>query len=199
MIYVSVDCETSGLDAENCQILSFGAIIEDTTKKLPFKDIPKFHAILLHDIIQGEPFALNMNKDLIGLINEYQISSENTKKALEEVEGVFVRPEYLAYKFREFLGKNGLDYVPRALKLNIAGKNFATFDKLFLDKIVDWDRYFKIHQRIIDPTILFTDWQNDEELPNLSKCKQRAEMPNTVAHTAVEDAWDVIQLLRTKY
>lgn len=199
MIYVSLDLETTGLDAENCQILSFGAIIEDTTKKLPFKDIPKFHAIILHEKIEGEPFALNMNKDLIGLINQYQIGDEITKKALEEVEGEFVSPNHLPYRFREFLNRNGFEYKAKDLKLNVAGKNFATFDKLFLDKLYDWKKYFKVHQRVIDPTILFTDWQNDAELPNLGICKQRAGFKNEVAHTAVEDAWDVIQLLRTQY
>lgn len=197
MIYVSLDCETSGLDSENCQILSFGAIIEDTTKKLDFKDIPKFHAILLYDRIVGEPFALNMNKDLIGLINQYQIGDKNTRKALEEVEGSFLYPDNLFYSFNLFLHKNGLSY--NSVKITVAGKNFSTFDKLFLEKLPEWNKYFKIHQRVIDPAILFTDWENDEELPNLTKCKQRASIKGEVIHHALADSWDVIQVLRTKY
>jgi len=64
MIYISIDTETTGLNPENCQLLSFGAIVEDTNKKLPFDQIPKFHCAVLRgerDILQGELYALNMN------------------------------------------------------------------------------------------------------------------------------------------
>ena len=65
MIYLSVDVETSGLNPEKCQILSLGVIVEDTTKKLPFNQIPKFHCAIVPEEINGELFALNMNKELI--------------------------------------------------------------------------------------------------------------------------------------
>ena len=65
MIYISIDIETTGLEKDRYQILSIGAILEDTSKKLPFEKIPKFHAAILHNEITGSPFALNMNKELI--------------------------------------------------------------------------------------------------------------------------------------
>lgn len=83
--------------------------------------------------------------------------------------------------------------------LNVAGKNFGTFDKLFLEKIPLWNLLFKIRHRIIDPSILFVDWNSDSSLPQLSRCKERAGIKGEVTHNALEDAWDVIQLLRTKY
>jgi oligoribonuclease (3'-5' exoribonuclease) len=46
-----VDVETTGLEKDRYQILSIGAIIEDTSKKLPFDEIPKFHAAILHNEI----------------------------------------------------------------------------------------------------------------------------------------------------
>ena len=64
MVYISVDIETTGLDPERNQILSIGAIIEDTTKKLSFEEIPKFNAIVLHHELTGSPRAITMNKEL---------------------------------------------------------------------------------------------------------------------------------------
>ena len=62
MVYVSVDIETSGLDHEKHKVLSIGAIIEDTEKKLPYEECPKFNAIVLQNEIVGSPRAITMNK-----------------------------------------------------------------------------------------------------------------------------------------
>lgn len=225
MIYLSIDIETSGLSSENHQILSVGVIVEDTNKKLPFKDIPKFHCAILHEEIKGGIFALNMNKDLISLINKYQTAkTQEDKDALSVVEDMlFLKEDDVCENLFRFLFRNnvldeslrdclvnkminvvdGVSYpsVTRATASHItcAGKNFATFDKLFLEKLPRWKQLFKIHQRIIDPTILFTDWKKDTDLPNLTICKVRAKTGGEVTHNAVEDAWDVIQLMRTEY
>ena len=83
--------------------------------------------------------------------------------------------------------------------ITAAGKNFGTFDKLFLEQIPEWNQYVKFISRIIDPSILFVDWKTDNQLPSLTECKERANVPGVVTHNALEDAWDVIQTLRTKY
>ena len=64
MKYISIDLETTGLEKDRYQILSFGAMIEDTENKLPLSEIPKFHAAILHNELTGSPFALNMNKKI---------------------------------------------------------------------------------------------------------------------------------------
>jgi oligoribonuclease len=199
MFYISVDLETTGLNSENCQILSFGAVIEDTKKKLPFKEIPKFYAIILREQIIGEPFALNMNKDLISLIAEYMNGDKEKKEALQEVEGLFLREEALAAHFLRFLEDNGFIYDNKPVKINVAGKNFGTFDLKFLVKVPRWKQYFSVNQRILDPAMSFVDWENDEQLPNLSQCKLRANIDGKVSHNALEDAWDVVSVLRKKY
>ena len=65
MIYVSIDIETTGLNSENCEILSIGAIIEDTSKVLPIDKIPTFNCIINKRNINGEIFAINMNREII--------------------------------------------------------------------------------------------------------------------------------------
>jgi len=225
MKYLSIDIETSGLSSENHQILSVGVIVEDTTKKLPFDKIPKFHCAIVREDITGGLFALNLNRDLIKNINDWSTADDIGKKQIEKTTNmIFCREDEVVQNLFRFLYKysvldaslytqdfnkqiefiDGVTYPIlksniTKLHLTIAGKNFGTFDKLFLEKLPRWQQVFKIRQRIIDPTILFTDWKNDEALPNLTICKERAKTGGEVTHNAVEDAWDVIELMRTQY
>ena len=65
MKYLSIDTETSGLSFDNCQLLSFGGILEDTKTKLPLGECPKINVYIASKNISGEPFALNMNASII--------------------------------------------------------------------------------------------------------------------------------------
>lgn len=225
MIYCAIDIESSGLNPEKHQILSVGVVVEDTTKKLPFHEIPKFHCAIVREEIVGGLFALNMNRDLIQTINNWNVCDTLGKKEIENKTGmIFCKEDEVVEHLFRFLFRNnvldkslyqfdtnkmievvdGVSYPSLRSNivkshLTVAGKNFGTFDKLFLERLPRWNQVFKIRQRIIDPTILFTDWDNDESLPNLTTCKQRAKTGGEVTHSAVEDAWDVIELLRTQY
>lgn len=221
MKYLSIDIETSGLDSENNQILSIGAILEDTEKKLPLDMIPKFHVAILHEQITGSPFAINMNKDLIDSISHYMAAEDQDEKNdLVHMTGMqFLRQDEVVQAFFEFLAENGMvEYdlnkhvqmkngklVPmltskmKPVSINVAGKNFGTFDKLFLERLPRWKQAIRIRQRIIDPSVIFVDWKSDDSMPSLDKCKQRAKIDGAVTHNALEDAWDVILLLRTQY
>ena len=225
MIYLSVDIETTSTNPEVHQILSIGVVVEDTEKKLPFEEVPKFHCAIVREEIVGGLFALDLNRDLIHSINSWNIADKGGKKEIEERTGmIFLRESEVVPELFRFLYRNSvlnpLLYKMdsnRALErigdvtypilnskieishLTCAGKNFATFDKLFLEKLPRWKQVFKIRQRIIDPTILFTDWIEDESLPSLSVCKERAGLSSIVSHNALEDSWDVVELLRTQY
>ena len=87
----------------------------------------------------------------------------------------------------------------KPISFSAAGKNFATFDKKFLEKLPRWQQCLKVKQRVIDPAILYMDWKNDDTLPNLSTCKVRAGLPSLVTHNALEDAWDTLLVLRKFY
>jgi DNA polymerase III epsilon subunit-like protein len=226
MKFISIDTETTGLNPETCQLLSFGAIIEDTEKKLPFDQIPKFHCAILRgerDILQGELFALNMNKDLIESITQYSIAkTQEEKNAIIQKTGMqFLREEEVVKAFFHFLIDHGaitpeFDYSKtveiingktypilgtkmKPFHLNIAGKNFHAGDQAYIERLPRWKQVFRIRNRHIDPSVLFVDWKNDESMPSLGVCKERAKIEGIVTHDALEDAWDVIQLLRTQY
>lgn len=223
MKYVSIDIETTGLDRENCQILSIGAIIEDTNNPLSFEGSPKFHVAIKRPSITGDLYAINLNKDLIEAIVQYQTAQDQDEKNdLVQMTGMwFMNEDEVVQEFYQWLIANGMDHkqmldgpftnhplygkVPtlcsktEKIHITVAGKNFATFDKIFLERLPRWKQAIAIRQRIIDPGILFTDWKNDESLPGLSECKKRAGLNEVVTHNAVEDAWDVIELCRKCY
>jgi hypothetical protein len=165
-----------------------------------------------------------MNRDLVESIVHYQTAKDQDEKNdLVHMTGMlFMEEEEVVESLYQFLYRNGLvdvdpEYLSKTSKLvngirypmltsnmqkvhiTCAGKNFGTFDKLFLEKLPRWKQVFRIRQRILDPSVLFVDWKNDESLPGLSDCKKRAGLSEVVTHNALEDAWDVIELFRKKY
>jgi hypothetical protein len=209
MLYCSIDIETSGLDHEKNNLLSISVIVEDTKLKLPFEEIPKFNAIIPDFNIYGSPRALVMNSKIIDLIAEYHDTNQTNIKKLEEKTGYkFIIKEKLTFKLYEFLCLNGygdglkvtkFDGNTPPLTINVAGKNFGTFDKLFLQQLPWWQKLIRTRQRVLDPSILMVDWKKDTSLPNLTTCKERAGIEGVVTHNALEDAWDVIEVLRKFY
>jgi DNA polymerase III epsilon subunit-like protein len=224
MRYISLDIETTGLDPENCQILSIGAVIEDTLNQLPFEELPKFHAVIKRENVSGSIFALNMNRDLIQAMKDHsEARTDEAKKVVEESFGAkFYHEDEVVEALYQFCYRNGLvdldpNWLTRQVKviggiaypilgsnmvktyLNCAGKNFAGFDKKFLEKLPRWKQVFSIRSRVLDPGILFVDWINDESVPSLDECKKRAGIDGVVTHNAVEDAMDVVMLLRQCY
>lgn len=207
MLYVSLDLETTGLDPEKCQILEFGAILEDTENLLSYDEIPKFNCIIEQKEIYGEPIALNMNERIIEILSNYCKSKGEKKEILKETYNI-IREYELARKFLDWLApyystdKNSnteLGLYSYDFTINVAGKNFVSFDEKFLGKILGWKEFVKIRRRVIDPATLYMDWTKDYCLPSLDECLQRAGIEKGVTHKAVEDAWDVIQVLRKKY
>ena len=195
MKYISIDIETTGLNPNTCQLLSLGAIIEDTENILPYEECPKFYAIITTDKISGEPFALNMNKDIIEAISRHRNAKGITEKLgiIEEYEARFLNEDVLLYDLNDFLIENGFTKRPKL----VAGANFE-FDKSFLSRL-PYYKELNIGRRVLEPSHYTVDWKNDSILPSLFQCKERLGLEGGVAHNALADAWDVIQCLRTQY
>ena len=179
--YVSVDIETTGLDEENCQILELGAVIDDWTT--PIADLPVFHCYIKHDQIKGEAYALSMHPVILERIAKG--SCFNTYK-----------PGEVGQLFAKWLFENKVE----PTSVVAAGKNFAAFDLQFLKRLGDWmDGQFKndvkFKHRVIDPGSMYM-LPGETEPPNTKTCMERAGIAGEVAHTAVEDARVVVQLVR---
>lgn len=196
MRYCSIDIETTGLDPAKCDILQFAAVLDDLNDPKPISKLPSFTACFTKkEPIMGDPFALSMHPEILRKIADAQ------KNKLEQNEqGEWFMPiEELPTAFMAFLLKH--DYVPEKngiIRVNVAGKNVASFDMQFLKaKIQKWYP-ISFYQRTIDPAILYWDAKRDQQLPDLKTCMERARIKGEVAHTALEDALVVVKLLRHK-
>lgn len=203
MRFLSLDCETTGLNPEHDQILEVGAIAVDTNTKP--STWPTFHVVINHKRIHGSIFAINLNARLFEILKNYQTDPIRT-----EIE--VIEPEAFLDKFLQFIIKAGYKSKNDHYTLTLAGKNVMNFDIPFLqehmnsycgtnfDSIADTDTGdpIRFRKRAIDPAILYADFLKDENLPALGDCKKRAFLPEIVTHNALEDAWDVVYLIMAK-
>ena len=224
MKYIAIDIETTGLELENCQVLSIGAVIEDTNEIKPLNELPKFHGVIMRRNISGNTYAINLNRDLIQTMNHYMTAeNQDEKNDIVQMTGMrFYEENQIVEEFYYWLAANGFvefnepasgNYVTmkdgqivpavtnktKPVHITAAGKNFGTFDLKFLERLPRWKQLVKVRQRILDPSILYINWEKDESLPSLGTCKSRAMLPEEVAHDAIEDSLDVILLLRKAY
>ena len=199
MKYVSVDIETTGLDPQKCQVLQIGAVIEDTNRVMPLDQLAKFNCIVEHQEYVGQPTALAMNAKILKVLGDMERLVDKEERVNYRKVNNIVPVGMVAQSFSMWLIANGFKATETgAVKINAAGKNFATFDKLFLQNIIGWTSKIQMRQRIIDPAILFVDWINDDSLPNLNSCIKRAGLDGEVSHDALDDAIDVIRVIRAK-
>ncbi len=192
MKYISIDIETTGLNPERHHILEFAAVIADTEKNIPAEEFPSFKRLILRTNLTGEPYALVMNHEILKEISE---CIENAKRG-EQITRDIVHESNLESAFKQFLIENQIfeGYGDYKTKINVAGKNFANFDKLFIDKL------FRLNysSRFLDPAILYAE-KTDKRLPDLKTCLERAGIEKSVSHRALDDALDVVRLIQKKF
>lgn len=181
--YVSIDIETTGLDPEVCQILEIGAVFEDW--ETPIDKLSTFDCYVKNTPVVGEPFALSMpnNVKILRAI------------ATGETDVPIMLPEQAVHSLRIWLSEVGYQ---EGKKFTPAGKNFGSFDLQFLKKLPGWGTHIKMKHWVIDPGMLY--WQpGDLTVPDTATCLKRAGHEKVVSHEAVEDARDVIMLVRGAY
>lgn len=197
MKYVSIDIETTGLDPETCQILQIGAVIEDTLNPAPLEELPKFQCIVEHENYSGSPFALSLNSWILKILGGLENKTKDERLEYRKYHNI-LPAGLVAKSFQMWLASNGIPAeATSCVKINAAGKNFASFDKVFLQKLPNWSSNVQIRQRILDPAILLMNWQTDESLPNLQVCMDRCELAGEVTHDALQDAIDVVRVIRS--
>jgi|694.fasta_scaffold08002_17 oligoribonuclease len=189
-MYVSIDIETLGLNSESCDTIEFGAVLDDL--KSPIDSLPIFHCYLVKDNYRGEPYAMSMHAKKLEIIAARTLGYN------------YLEPLHLDAEFASWLKSHGVAEVEKpqggaTLKISVAGKNFATFDMAFLNKIPNWGTSISIKRRIIDPAVLYFDPKTMEELPDLESCLAIAGIQKQVTHNAVDDALDVVKCLRYKW
>lgn len=188
-VYVSIDIETLGTDPETCDVIEFGAVIDDL--KSPLDDLPIFHRYLWKENYRGQPFAMAMHSKILHRI------------ATREQGYRYITEDCLGVDFMHFLMENNfhscIEENETCIKPFVAGKNFAGFDQKFLTKMEGFNNHVKPHRRTLDPMMLYYDPFAMEEPPSLQTCLQLAGYTSHVDHTAIADAFDVIKCLRYKW
>lgn len=207
MIYLSIDIETTGLDPLTCDILEVGAFLENTDNLLSREKLPTFHKYLWKDNYRGEPYALAMNAHIFHKILELKKSQgvgrfHDQDHMLIEPNCLWTHFGWWMYSHRKLWEGTKFDdeknfFINEMPKLVVAGKNVAGFDLPFLKQLEGLMP--KFFHRVIDPGMMYFDPRNDKVPPDLKECKKRAKLPEVVSHEALDDAWDVIQLVREKY
>ena len=184
MKYISIDTETTGLDPDKCQVIEFGAVIDDLSDPKPIKDLPKFQCYIRYPEYKGSAFALQMNQKILHTL------------AIDSEEDPICDAEDVAEYFEGFLFENG--YV-ESDKIIPAGKNFASFDWPFIKDFPLYINKMKIRfdHRMLDPMSMYIT-KDDIYPPDTSECLKRAGLNTHVAHNAIDDACDVIRLIRYK-
>ena len=190
MKYVSIDIETTGLDPKFCDVIEIAAMVDDLTKPLkrPLESL-FFHTYVIpidtargpRRGYRGEPYALSMHAETFRRI------------AKQEKPYTYLPFDEIGVYFANWCNQNEL--LDDSGRLQVAGKNFAMFDKGFLEALPDWGDEVTFRHRVIDPAMWFMR-PDDEEVPDLTECLKRAGLEGAVQHTALEDAYDVIRLVR---
>ena len=184
MRYCSIDTESCGLRPEH-DILEFGAILDDLENPLPLDELPRFHCYFTKDDYCGSAFALSMHPVIF-------------RRIADREEGYdYLSAMKFGNLFKRFLVKHGYEEEQQKVVINVAGKCFAASDMPALKSKTDIAKHVIMRKNVLDPGILYIE-KGDERLPSLSECKSRAGMPDVVAHNALDDAMDVVSLIRKK-
>jgi len=224
MKILGLDIETTGLSASNSDLLEVGLVLYDTDEhsKLSYKElnkrVPKVR-ILVHrptKYLQGNlvAFGMHQKNGLLDLHKKLdtdggyiEVYEDLESRAKWNETFIICKPDELIHKICFALFEHGWidrdDYARNKVKnaLTVAGKNVAGFDLPYLrEYISNFSKSIKIRHRVFDPTPFFFDLTSDR-LPDLQQCidfavKVDDTFPaNTVKHTAVDDAMDIINLI----
>lgn len=196
MRYLSIDTETTGLNRKKCSAVQVAAVIENTEVAHMF-GVDKLPSISITFAspsagLYWESYAAQMHRDS-GLYADIiapqaPIDFDNYRRAND---GRHLSQRVLTATSAEhgwLIFEDWLTEQFGGTKVHVAGKNFGGFDAHFIpDHIMG---HFK--HRYIDPGSLFMDWRVGP--PGLADLIDRP-----VAHTALEDARDVVAVCRRTY
>jgi len=197
MKYVSLDLETSSLIPSPGNILQIAMVFEDTEIDRPVEELNSFNRYIYKEEIIGSPRALTINAGLlaklarsrrcdgIGMFNRYDPEDPSQTPNISELKMAIGEASIWLQNKRHLNGDK---------RLVAAGKNVGSFDLQFLPTVLR--DHFK--HRTVDPGSVFIDWSKAAP-PGLGELLERFGSNRDVTHDALEDARDVIRVLRNDY
>lgn len=182
MKLLSVDIETTGLDPATCSTLEVGCVLFDPQPDLTAPPVDRrwktFERLVKHSRIQGEPYALQMNQQILAELAGVKSTH------IEIVPGSRIGPEVA-----EWLRSEGIDSDNRA---TIVGKNYDAFDRQFLNRLPGWSQFVTplVERRTLDVGSLYFR-PDDGKVVGLEACLLTIGSEATVSHRALDDALQV--------
>ena len=182
MKLLSVDIETTGLDPSTCSVLEVGAVLFDPQPDLSAPPVQRrwqtFERLIRHKQIQGEPYALQLNKDILAELCGVK------KTHISIVKAASVGPA-----LAEWLRSYGIS---ESNKATIVGKNYDAFDRQFLNRVPGWNAFVGplVERRTLDVGSLYF-CPDDGKVVGLEACLQTIGADTTVSHRALDDALQV--------
>jgi oligoribonuclease (3'-5' exoribonuclease) len=187
--YISLDIETAGLDIDST-ILEIGLVL-DSGDGTPLESLQTLRAHPAFDYIEkANPVALNINRDLLAELAKNP--GQPIKQIFPQIEAVFERAGDLAFSWDEANSK-----AKPSRRVQVAGKNVASFDLPRLrHQFPCLDRLFNktLQHRTLDVGSMYAS--RFGYTPSLQEILDLISDNKTVAHTAVEDALDVVRAIR---
>lgn len=227
MKFISLDIETTGLDKDKHQIVEVGAVLDEVGSTIPIEELPKFRAVLLHGEMLMNDFCANLHRDLWAEIQRILKTRQADQLANDKYLIAAAYEPGIKYVASCNLGTTNMEYTQEdpwtyycypgmfevlfnnwlcrvlplpadtpKVKINVAGKNPGSFDIPFLEALPMWEGSIDFRRRVLDPASHCIQ-PGDEAIPNLQECLKRCGLEGTVKHTAVEDAIDIVRLIRT--
>jgi DNA polymerase III epsilon subunit-like protein len=183
MDFYSIDIETTGLDPETGEILEI-AVVEVVDWKIK----RRVRLVNKLEIGNWSTYCILMHMDT-GLIAEIQYAINH-----DVAHGAHCPYTVYFNTCAEAMNwlVEGFEWSPDR-KIILAGKNVAKFDLPWLDYHLDFSSYVGHHHRILDPAALYMK-SSDTEPPKLATCVERAGLPVSKDHTALDDAMAVAKL-----
>ena len=181
MKYVSLDIETSSLTPDPENVISLAMVIDDLVT--PIDQLPRLHILFKQELQDTDDYAMAMNSKLLYARASNAAMEKFPELCLTHVVRDWSHASDLIHQFLH--GIVGLDRLP------LAGKNVMGFDYQFLPQEVK--RWFA--HRSLDPGSMYA-LPTDKRPPDTSECCRRAGIDDTVTHNALDDALQVIALIR---
>jgi hypothetical protein len=163
-------------------------LVEDTLNPLPLEQLPQKRFWIDKEFYRGSPAGLILNARILNKIQE--LRTENSYR--------LVKPDDVCDKIINFLKPHFTQGVSFTNLITVAGFNFSNSGRKFLSKLKGFDS-LPFDTRSIEVHTQFIDWFDANPICNFAQCKERAGIEGGVQRDTLICAWDVIQILRTKY
>jgi DNA polymerase III epsilon subunit-like protein len=182
MKLLSIDIETTGLDPATCSTLEVGCVLFDPQPDLNATPQERrwktWECLIEHSRVQGEPYALQLNHDILAELAGVKKTHRQILKAAE------VGP-----KVAQWLRLEGVNAENKA---TIVGKNYDAFDRQFLNRVPGWNQFLSpiVERRTLDVGSLYF-CPDDGKVVGLEACLAKIGVDDSDSHRALDDALQV--------